>query len=150
MGENVVLRLLAKNAGVNAVDNLGNTPLHMAAGMMGPSRTDVALILLDAGADIDMVNDAGYTPYCAAVDMGSAQMADLLKERGGERRTFRASSVRGSTASAANDHLASSAARVSGSTASARGTSGTFTFGNASISSTNNDHQIFAQRHEAE
>jgi uncharacterized protein len=73
--------LLAKGANVNAKDKSGDTPLHMAA--MYKRHKEVAELLLSKGADVNAKNDSGYTPLRYAKVLSTAEMRELLLQRGG-------------------------------------------------------------------
>lgn len=76
--ETMLAMLLQRNASVAAIDNRGNTALHIVA-------NDQALVklLVDAGADLNTTNNIGYTPLHIAVATNhSVQPARYLLERG--------------------------------------------------------------------
>ena len=79
----IITLLLDAGAEVNAADQQGNTPLHMAAapgaGWNNPSDVGFIKALLDAGADTTAVNDDGDTACDVArrFDEGEAAQ-DLL------------------------------------------------------------------------
>lgn len=54
-----VMVLIFEGADVNARDNLGNAPIHLAAKL---SNTGIVQLLLFAGADINSFGYAGRTP----------------------------------------------------------------------------------------
>lgn len=56
---NEVKRLLQNGVNVNAVDGDGRTALSLAAEM---GHVECAVVLLDANADVNKVNNAGLTP----------------------------------------------------------------------------------------
>ncbi len=56
--------LIASGADVNARDDQGYTPLHLAA---AADSAEVVRLLLDSGAEIDAVNNKGETPLNHAV-----------------------------------------------------------------------------------
>jgi ankyrin repeat protein len=85
--EELLKELLRQGSDVNAKDIKSNTPLHMAAGAAGPSRDGCGKLLLEARADLHLVNDAGYTPYGIADDMGSFTMKQLFENYGGARES---------------------------------------------------------------
>eukprot|EP01065_Artemidia_motanka_P034998 TRINITY_DN42965_c0_g1_i1.p1 TRINITY_DN42965_c0_g1~~TRINITY_DN42965_c0_g1_i1.p1 ORF type:complete len:1568 (+),score=432.02 TRINITY_DN42965_c0_g1_i1:81-4784(+) len=66
---------------VAASDYDGRTPLHIAASL---GFTDVARLLLDAGADVNARDFAGVTPLREAVWHRRAQMVSLLREHDGK------------------------------------------------------------------
>ena len=53
----------------------GNTPLHLA---IARNYTNVAMVLLHAGADFDLANSAGYTPIHLASREGLLGLAQSL------------------------------------------------------------------------
>ena len=85
----VVRRLL--DAGVDANRRYGNdlTALMWAAGYEDgvgvPAAASVVDLLLEAGAQLDAVDDRGRTALMIAADLGHAEMADILIERGADR-----------------------------------------------------------------
>lgn len=78
-----VARRVAAGDDVNARNRVGYTPLGIAA-----SRGDleVARALLDAGAEVDPVDNTGGTPLAAAVlnARGRSDMIELLLARGAD------------------------------------------------------------------
>ena len=70
-----------KGAEVNCkdVDYLGGTPLHIAA-MTG--QTEVAYLLLKAGASHSVMDKEGRTPLHIAAMTGQTEVADLLLKAG--------------------------------------------------------------------
>jgi ankyrin repeat protein len=58
---------------------LGETPLHWV------STKEVAELLIDNGADVNMKNSVGLTPLDWAVVEDSTEIADLLRKHGGKR-----------------------------------------------------------------
>ncbi|HWI64751.1 MAG TPA: ankyrin repeat domain-containing protein [Symbiobacteriaceae bacterium] len=73
--------LLGKGAPVSAVgrNGMANTPLHAA---LASNRTDVARILLEAGAEVDLGDGAGWTPLHLAAANGNREMVEELLQRG--------------------------------------------------------------------
>lgn len=71
------LALIDAGANVNAVGDLGYTPLHVSA-----FRNDSEMIqtLLDAGADPHLKCEVGKTPWDTAVDHGCLEAAKLLRK----------------------------------------------------------------------
>ncbi len=59
---------------VNAPDEHGNTPLHVAAAA-APSRTNVCRALIEAGAVLHSANHEGHTPLDLARRAGHADIA---------------------------------------------------------------------------
>jgi ankyrin repeat protein len=62
----VITVLLDAGANVNARNDSGGTPLHMAAKYN--ENPEVIIVLLDAGADGTAVNEDGLTPFDLAKD----------------------------------------------------------------------------------
>jgi uncharacterized protein len=57
-------------------------PLHSAT---AAGRREVCVVLLDAGADVNARQHAGYTPLLEAAQLGDAPLVELLLERGADR-----------------------------------------------------------------
>jgi uncharacterized protein len=75
-----VARLIAANRSmVNASNELGSTPLHIAAGNPTP---DIARLLLDNGADLEAKDNNGATPLHIAAFSGRKANVELLLARG--------------------------------------------------------------------
>jgi len=55
--------LLAKEASVNVQDKWGYTPLHYAVLVR---RVDIVKLLIERGADVNLANDRGLTPYATS------------------------------------------------------------------------------------
>ena len=55
---------------MNLKTTLGNTPLHFAV-LRGSS--DLAMLLMEQGADLTIENDESYTPMCIAVIGGHVE-----------------------------------------------------------------------------
>lgn len=74
--------LLHFGANVNAKDDAGMTPLHLAA-----ARGDLNMVrlLLDASADCDARTDEGDTPLCCAVFWSHPEVIIELLKRGADR-----------------------------------------------------------------
>jgi ankyrin repeat protein len=64
---------------VHAVDNYLKTALHWAAEL---DQLEVAVALVQAGADIEVRTSWGASPFDWAATMGSSRVADLLLARG--------------------------------------------------------------------
>jgi ankyrin repeat protein len=77
---------------VNAADKNGKTGLHWAAEM---DHADVAIILMDAGANIEARTSWGASPLDWAANMGSNSVADLLLARGATGLTLIVASALG-------------------------------------------------------
>jgi uncharacterized protein len=56
-------------------------PLHSA---VAARQRDVIDVLLDAGADVNAVQHAGYTPLLEAAQSGDSELVELLLERGAD------------------------------------------------------------------
>ena len=68
-GAEVAALLLARGADVNAAEDNGKTPLHLAARHLDrPGVTDVARQLLERGADVCAINKHGRTPLHVAAE----------------------------------------------------------------------------------
>ncbi|GLQ51604.1 ankyrin repeat domain-containing protein [Dyella flava] len=74
-----VMTLLTNGASPLAVDADGNTPLH---GAVLSGEPTVAAMLLDAGAAIDALNQAGASPLSIACRAANWPLAQFLLERG--------------------------------------------------------------------
>lgn len=73
-----VMTLLANGADPRVADGEGRTALHFATLVAEP---DVAALLLDAGAPIDVLNRDGYSPLGMACASGNWRIARFLLER---------------------------------------------------------------------
>ena len=71
--------LLSAGADPNIKDKKGNTALHDA--VLG-SDDEVALLLIQSGADVNASNNEGVTPLCFASGMGLPRVVSALLERG--------------------------------------------------------------------
>ena len=74
--------LLAAGAMPNAMDDAGETPLHLCAAGRKPQHLEIADLLLNAGADVDASNGARKTPLCVAVDSGHYDFVHMALRRG--------------------------------------------------------------------
>ena len=83
----VVEFLLERGADPNRPNRMGETPLHIISFYIGRlGQGDVKLIaklLIDNGADVNMVADNGHTPLWFALKMKHTEVADLIREHGG-------------------------------------------------------------------
>jgi ankyrin repeat protein len=73
--------LLEAGADVNAIDELGATPLWVACSEVGPSMVE---ILLKAGASPNAALMSGETPLMAAAHVGNVGVVRSLVEAGGD------------------------------------------------------------------
>lgn len=77
-------RMIAYGADVNARDNWYNTPLHLAALSQNPTR--IAQMLIERGAQVNVVNADGKTPLALAEALGDSVVAleyvAYLKQQG--------------------------------------------------------------------
>ena len=64
---------------VDATDDVGESPLHLAA---AAGRTEAARRLLLHGAEVDAASQHGYTPLHMAAQHGHLAIAELLIEAG--------------------------------------------------------------------
>jgi ankyrin repeat protein len=71
--------LLQKGASVNGRNELGYSPLHLAA---SSGNLEVLKLLLDFGADINSQNNLGATPLYFAVYCKQFAVAEFLKQKG--------------------------------------------------------------------
>jgi uncharacterized protein len=69
------------DATVRARNEMAVEPLHSAA---AAGQTEIARMLIDAGADPDAVQEGGFVPLHAAAQSGNAELAELLLERGAD------------------------------------------------------------------
>ena len=73
--------LLQHGADVNAQETeSGNTPLYVAASF---GREEVVALLLEKGADPNIVNREGWSPRHSAVVNGYKDIADKIRAHGG-------------------------------------------------------------------
>jgi ankyrin repeat protein len=78
----IVRLLIAHNADVNAVDDLGKTPLHDVSRGVDESQENgigVARLLLDHGADVNAKTRLGYTPLSLVSPSQRPKLAELLE-----------------------------------------------------------------------
>lgn len=76
-----VQRLLDKEASVNAINNLGCTPLHVAVTF---ALGDLAGVLLERGASLEVRDSEGATPLLLAAMLGEPDMVNLLLAKGAD------------------------------------------------------------------
>jgi ankyrin repeat protein len=76
-------RLLAAGAPIDAVSQnaLRNTPLHAA---VAGGHVAVSLLLIEAGADVNVGDAGGHTPFHIAAEGGYVPVAKALMERGAD------------------------------------------------------------------
>jgi len=72
---------LIKHGGVNARDNKGRTPLHLALEF---SHCDVAMRLIDAGAEVGVADRDGVTPLHLAARAGCVEAVKRMLELGAD------------------------------------------------------------------
>jgi len=70
---------LTYGAYINAIDDAGNTALHLAAEL---GDLDLVQFLLEKGADLDTVNNDGYTILHAAAKQGNPHLVKFLLDKG--------------------------------------------------------------------
>ena len=73
--------MLSHGADVNAKDKFGLTPLHWATLHDNEVSADV---LLAHGADVNAKDDRGFTPLHLATMKGHKDMAEFLRQCGGQ------------------------------------------------------------------
>ena len=78
--------LIKHGARVGARNNLGYTPLHMAALNSG-GRTETAALLLENGADVNATDNANATPTDSALFVDNADMRRFFQQYGGHCNT---------------------------------------------------------------
>lgn len=119
--EYAIPMLLQQGADVNAIDDQGRTPLHLAAEygsreavrlllshgatitsdnngstpLHKAGSVETAVLLLDAGATVDQPGLCGKTPLILAASRGQTKLVDVLLSRGADRN---ARDRRGNTA----------------------------------------------------
>ena len=73
---------IAYGSGINVQDGtFSNTPLNFA-GIYG--LTDIANALIDAGADLNLINDDNFTPLCNAAAWGHTSVVTILLDAGAD------------------------------------------------------------------
>lgn len=77
--------LLSKKANLLAVDDIGNTPLHRAAGM-NASAEMVEVLLSKEPKALNMLDKRGYTPLMQACERGNADAAIYLIKKGADMK----------------------------------------------------------------
>lgn len=83
IGDLIEYLIQKKDLNVNACDTKGNTPLHIAAAINGiediseiHTRTNVIMVLLENGADINTQNHLGKTP----LDVATPAVAKIIRD----------------------------------------------------------------------
>ena len=74
---------LAADADVNAKDEEGLTPLHLAASW---GHKEVAELLIANGADVNAKDNQGRTPLDVAIELKQTEITDLLRKHGGKTK----------------------------------------------------------------
>lgn len=67
--------LLNKTLDVDAKDNLGRTPLYLAA---AAGQDEIMEVLIKAGADVNLRNNYSYTPLLTAATAGEYTFIILM------------------------------------------------------------------------
>lgn len=75
----LIFHLLAAKANPNARANNGCTALHAALLTSEEDRAPLAFILLEAKANADLIDDAGLTPLCKAIEEKYSQVEQQLE-----------------------------------------------------------------------
>src|SRR6266404_1148492 len=76
----IVRQLLQHGANPNARDEKHQTPLHFVSRTRYSSKQDMARILLEYGADIDLKDNEGKTQSEVALKEGERELAQLISE----------------------------------------------------------------------
>lgn len=76
---NVVKLLIEKGANINAQDDYGNTPLLNALGSFDGYSKDIIILLIQAGADKDLINKSGISPYQFAMKVTNHDLKQFFK-----------------------------------------------------------------------
>jgi ankyrin repeat protein len=77
----VVKQYLAAGEDVNAKDNFGRTPFHLAAFY---GRKELVELLIDNGADVNAKDNFGRTPFHLAAFYGRKELVELLIDNGAD------------------------------------------------------------------
>src|SRR5699024_5266631 len=94
----VARSLLRHNAAVNARDRLGRTPLRVAAGQAWHDDSEVAHILIRAGAESGLADYRGNTPLMAAARAGHTAVLSYLLTLNQVRSSIERHNDRGASA----------------------------------------------------
>ena len=73
--------LLKRRASVNDKSNDGQTALHLVAQYNDETSTDIARLLIQAGAFVDESSQNGWTPLMKAQASGNIQLQALLIQK---------------------------------------------------------------------
>lgn len=77
--EEVRTLVASDTALINAADDAGNTPLHLAC---TGGQLEAARVLIDAGAELDAINKQAMTPLRLAIQSVQVETVRLLLDRG--------------------------------------------------------------------
>jgi ankyrin repeat protein len=80
----VVRAMVRARASTDARDRRGSTPLHWALRVPGSGSVERIEILIDADADVNAANDAGWTPLMEAARFYDSQAMLLLLREGAD------------------------------------------------------------------
>jgi ankyrin repeat protein len=75
---------IVTGSNLNELDDLGESPLHWA--VLG-GYSDIVLLLLENGADPNLMSSAGFSPKWSAEDFGLTEIIDILSRFGGKTLT---------------------------------------------------------------
>jgi len=98
-------RLLEAGASLAAVSRnpLTNTPLHAA---VAGGRTDVALFLIERGADVNATDSGRYSPLHIAAENGNLRVVEALLARGADTHAVDSEDKTPLSRAAARNHTA--------------------------------------------
>ena len=77
-----VSALVKGGADMNSRDGDGRTPLHRVLSASNPHVSEIALFLIDGGAEADTTGEEGETPLMTAVRQGYTEVVRSLLEKG--------------------------------------------------------------------